>query len=199
MQAVRNIAAVPACELVIMSDANSLFINEILAAAGLTACFSQARAPALDVHVISCKQGQMPASGICNTYRGSGQFPRTCPPAWCLRMLRRHSGSLWLAACDEVVLADSWNLMPTCLHAARGRQQRSQERFAAVLKPGCRRRCTPTRAPGWAACCGCCRTSRRTRRTAARSAPPTSARGRRCPLQAPLLVLLGGLSRCSPC
>lgn len=47
MQAVRKIAALPACELVVVSDANSLFINEVLVAADLTSCFSQARAPLL--------------------------------------------------------------------------------------------------------------------------------------------------------
>ena len=46
LQAVRRIAYVPGCELVILSDANSVFIGEVLAAAGIAYCFSQA-CPAL--------------------------------------------------------------------------------------------------------------------------------------------------------
>ena len=46
LQAVRRIAFVPGCELVILSDANSVFIYEFLAAAGILHCFSQA-CPAL--------------------------------------------------------------------------------------------------------------------------------------------------------
>ena len=42
LQAVRSIADVPGCELVILSDANSVFISEVLAAAGIAHCFSQA-------------------------------------------------------------------------------------------------------------------------------------------------------------
>ncbi|KAK9837474.1 hypothetical protein WJX81_005006 [Elliptochloris bilobata] len=40
-KAVRRVAAAPGCELVILSDANSVFIAEVLAAAGLAHCFSQ--------------------------------------------------------------------------------------------------------------------------------------------------------------
>lgn len=83
MQAVRKIAAVPACELVIMSDANSLFINEILAAADLTAFISQARAPPSMSMLHLANKVRCPPPAYVILIGGQVSFPELAP-AWCL-------------------------------------------------------------------------------------------------------------------